>query len=178
MNLFSRSGPSLQCISAQGKHSIASESSKVSELSKCNAKANISPRRCLADEQHLKSGRVTDSETERRSPAEHSSVLRVQPPPGSSPRWGHTSSPGCMGRLDSASRFADGIPWSKLSGTRGLSVPCPILPVYGPDAALHQPGHWGSRSLQAVGGSMHCKGCQHCNQFSDSLFDLHFLHPF
>lgn len=96
---------------------------------------------------------------------EHGSVLSAQPSPSSSPHWGHSSSPGCTGRPGSASQLADGIPWSRLSGSRGLSVPCPIFSIYSPDAALHQPGLCCSRSLRAVGGSRHCKGCQHCNQF-------------
>lgn len=86
--------------------------------------------------------------------------------PGSFPHEGHTSSAGCTGRPDSASQFADGIPWMLgCWGTHGLSVPCPIVPMYSPDAALHHPRHCCSRSLWAVRGSMYCEGCQHCNQF-------------
>lgn len=98
---------------------------------------------------------------EGQSPAEHSPTFREGISPGSSPH-------GKIGFSFPACR------WHPLEQTAGdwwgLSVPCSIHPEYSPDAALHQHGCHCSWSLRAVWGSMHCKGCQHCNQFQGHSF--------
>lgn len=115
-------------------------------------------------------GKESSHWVERHSPAEHSPISRARISLGSSPHQLHSSSPGHMGRSDSAFQLVDGTSWSRLLGTCGLSVPCSIHPEHGPDAALHRRGCCCSRSLRAVGGSMHCKGCQHCSQFQGHSF--------
>lgn len=115
-------------------------------------------------------GKQSSHWAEWHSPEEHSLISRA----GISPAAPHTSyTPALLATREDWFSFP-ACRWHLLEQAAGdlwgLSVPCSSHLEYSPDAVLHQHGCSCSRSLQAVGGSMHCKGCQHCNQFQGHSF--------
>lgn len=93
--------------------------------------------------------------------------------PLAAPHTGH------MGRLDSAFQLADGTPWSRLLGTCGDSqCHVPITPNTALSPLCIGTGATAAGHCEQLEAACIVRAVSAATSSRDTLFDLHFLHPF